>query len=585
MVRRTLLAALGALLLAPASAAVAYIDAAYRFEDTLAPHYGALPAFAAIGSGSYEYAYGWNQEPGLRGYRFPDGGGLSLDTSDHASPDDYTLSLEFRLDDTGGDVRLIDWSGGTSDDGVYLRGDEVIVRRGAQEWAAAALWYPEAEVVHLSVFRDGAEDRFGINGLYGGDGTFTQIDDAGGDFVLGGELRLFADDGDEESGGLIDGLWLYEGARPWLAGVPSARWRVAPDDFSVSFPEAAGGGARHAMARPFFAIEEHDDAGRVWFSVDGVEPWWPASLAGGGLFQGHGLWAASWPEAAADLAHGSQHVLRVRVVDIHGFTGERTFPFTVDAVAPTGLALDALPATTSERHPTISGGVVVGAGDEEWVGVNVYGPSGDVVQEYGLEVVGGRFSAPTIESLDRGVHTIEVFHMDAAGNTQWDEAVVEIVDPPPGAEDDDPPPPSGPVGPPPRRPLPPRPFAPTPPPAGPADPISAGDVAASLSAAWADRLRAVRLRGLLRGARLPFTSPLAGDAAVSVYAGGRRRVLVARGRLSYDENDRATIALRPTAAARRALRGRRRATLTVRASFAPGDGPRAVVDRRVVVAR
>ncbi|WP_169449171.1 DUF1593 domain-containing protein [Patulibacter americanus] len=148
----------------------------------------------------------------------------------------------------------------------------------------------------------------------------------------------------------------------------------------------------------------------------------------------------------------------------------------------------------------------------------------------------------------------------------------------------------GPTPPPVPNPQPPVP-GPGPKPVTPAKPSYGRTVAAlraqrNAAAATLRRLGLGRLLG--RGARRTVTVDQAGTYTEQVLLRVRRNgkpvrtVVVARGTRRFAAAGRATITLKPTAAGRRALRGQRRATLTVRVTFRRASGGKALVTSRTV---
>jgi hypothetical protein len=106
-----------------AAARAATLKAEYRFRDDLASDVAGAPELVKIGQGS---RFGFARVNGLGRQQvlsFPKGDGLSLAASGLVDPHDNSVVMVFRLGTTTGYRRILDFSGGTSDVGLYnLRG-------------------------------------------------------------------------------------------------------------------------------------------------------------------------------------------------------------------------------------------------------------------------------------------------------------------------------------------------------------------------------------------------------------------------------------------------------------------------------
>jgi hypothetical protein len=144
---------------------------------------------------------------------FPRGGGLSLNTSGLVDSDSHSVAMLFRLDDVNGYRRILDFSGGTADAGLYVRDGRVIL-------------YPNGGPVAGPVIGD-AYVRLVLTQAPAPNGrrrTIVYVDGApvadrrtlSAFSLTSGVLRFFQDNTsgpatDEESGGAVACIQVYEG--------------------------------------------------------------------------------------------------------------------------------------------------------------------------------------------------------------------------------------------------------------------------------------------------------------------------------------------------------------------------------------
>jgi hypothetical protein len=100
-------------------AGAATLKAEYRFQGDLASEVAGAPELTNIGEGNH---FAFERVDGL-GRRqvlsFPEGNGLSLSTAGLVDPTNHSVVVVFRLADTSGYRRILDFAGGISDTGLY----------------------------------------------------------------------------------------------------------------------------------------------------------------------------------------------------------------------------------------------------------------------------------------------------------------------------------------------------------------------------------------------------------------------------------------------------------------------------------
>jgi hypothetical protein len=100
-------------------AGAATLRAEYRFQGGLASEIAGAPELANVGQGN---RFAVERVDGLGRHQvlsFPEGNGLSLATAGLVDPTDNSVVVVFRLADTVGYRRILDFAGGTSDTGLY----------------------------------------------------------------------------------------------------------------------------------------------------------------------------------------------------------------------------------------------------------------------------------------------------------------------------------------------------------------------------------------------------------------------------------------------------------------------------------
>lgn len=197
------------------TAGAATLKAEYQLQGSRASAVAGAPALADLGPGNQfvtESVGGVTRQV----LAFPSGGGMSLVTDGLVDPMSFSVVMVFRLTQVSEYRRLLDFSDGTSDHGLYVLDGRVVLYGGG------GLYLPVEPV---------AADTYVQVALIGGsfdDGTqWTEVD-LNGDpaiytegpvqFTLGtGVLRFFKDNvsggpGGEESAGALSCALIYEDA-------------------------------------------------------------------------------------------------------------------------------------------------------------------------------------------------------------------------------------------------------------------------------------------------------------------------------------------------------------------------------------
>ncbi len=145
---------------------------------------------------------------------FPKGSGLSLPTQGLVDPRSHSVAMLFRLAETEGYRRILDFSGGTSDDGLYnLNGNAVLYGLGAASRGAVfSESYAQVTLTNSVASSGKPKTSVYVNG------TLVAGSKMGEGFNLeSGVLRFFKDNVSgpamgEESAGAVACILVYDGA-------------------------------------------------------------------------------------------------------------------------------------------------------------------------------------------------------------------------------------------------------------------------------------------------------------------------------------------------------------------------------------
>jgi hypothetical protein len=181
----------------------------YQFQLNLNSSVGSPPALQDIGVGNF-YATDSVDGCSRTVRQFPLHNGLHLQPTSGVIPTNiYTIVMLFRLDQTNGYRRLIDFKAGTVENGVYVR-DGRLNFYGIVEAPTPSI--PAGTYVQVVLTRDGTNVVGYVNGVQ----RFSFVD-SGNNGVLSSanDLRFFKDNGSaEESGGAVARIRLYAAAMP-----------------------------------------------------------------------------------------------------------------------------------------------------------------------------------------------------------------------------------------------------------------------------------------------------------------------------------------------------------------------------------
>jgi hypothetical protein len=194
----------------PGSSASEAETAEYRFQGTLASSSGEAPVLRPLLIPTARFRVETVAGARRTVLRFPRGRGLELaPTPDVIDGEAYTIEMVFRLDRLNGYRKIVDFSDGSQDCGLY-------VLDGRLQYYATAEGRPGrivlGEYVHVVLTRE-ATSR--VVGYVDGEPQFAFLDtQAIASFGQGGTIRFFVDDaitgGREASGGIAALIRLYE---------------------------------------------------------------------------------------------------------------------------------------------------------------------------------------------------------------------------------------------------------------------------------------------------------------------------------------------------------------------------------------
>jgi hypothetical protein len=223
------------------SAGAATLRAEYRFQGNLASEVGGAPELVNLGQGN---RFAFERVDGLGRHQvltFPRGNGLSLATAGLVDPANNSVVVVFRLAETSGYRRILDFSGGTSDNGLYNLNGGVVLYGGDGASRSIVLDDSYAQIALTNAAAPGGAEQATayVNGVEVAAATISQ------DFGLGsGVLRLFQDNTSgpgkgEESAGAVSCVLLYDG----VLTADEAR-QVAGDPTLCPAPRSAPGRAK-----------------------------------------------------------------------------------------------------------------------------------------------------------------------------------------------------------------------------------------------------------------------------------------------------------------------------------------------------
>ena len=194
-------------------AGAATLRAVYRFQGDLASEIASAPDLANIGQGNSFATERINGLGRRQVLRFPEGNGLSLNTTGLVNPTSNSVVVVFRLASTSGYRRILDFAGGVSDTGLYNLDGRVALygANSSSENVVLNNSYTEIALTNAAVAGGSEQVTAYLNGTEVAGGK------ASAGFDLGsGQLRFFRDNTigafpGEESSGAVSCVLVYDG--------------------------------------------------------------------------------------------------------------------------------------------------------------------------------------------------------------------------------------------------------------------------------------------------------------------------------------------------------------------------------------
>jgi hypothetical protein len=235
-------------------ASAASLRAEYRFQGDLASEVAGAPELVNIGRGN---RFAFERVDGLGRHQvlsFPEGNGLSLATAGLVDPTSNSVVVVFRLTDTSGYRRILDFAGGISDIGLYNLDGRVVLYGGDDHDANRNIVLGDSfvQIALTNAAAPGGSERATayVNGAEVDAATVSKGLDLGS-----GVLRFFRDNTSgaftgEESSGAVSCILVYDGTL--TAGEVR---QVAGDPTLCPAPRPAPGRAKASVTGKPEAIE------------------------------------------------------------------------------------------------------------------------------------------------------------------------------------------------------------------------------------------------------------------------------------------------------------------------------------------
>lgn len=228
------------LLAGSADADAATLRAQYLLQGDLASQVAGAPELVDLGRGN---RFALERVGGLdrQVLTFPEGNGLSLATTGLVDPANHSVVIVFRLADTLGYRRILDFTGGISDDGLYNLNGKVVLYGGGAASQGSVLGDSFAQVALTNMAVQGGSEHSTayVNGVEVAAAAIPQGFD-----LRSGVLRFFQDNTSgpatgEEAGGAVSCILVYDGA----LGSSEVK-QVADDPTLCPAPKSAPGRPR-----------------------------------------------------------------------------------------------------------------------------------------------------------------------------------------------------------------------------------------------------------------------------------------------------------------------------------------------------
>jgi hypothetical protein len=189
------------------SAGAATLKAEYLLQSDRASEIAALK-LSDLGTGNRFAidAVGGFARPVLT---FQRGSGLALPTAGLVDPRNHSVALVFRLTDVSGYRRIVDFTNGASDNGLYdLNGNLVLYVNGNVASSQHAVFGDDYVRLILTnaATPGGSQTTAYVNGI-----AVAAAPTSHGFDLRSGRLRFFKDDGSEESAGAVACIMVFDG--------------------------------------------------------------------------------------------------------------------------------------------------------------------------------------------------------------------------------------------------------------------------------------------------------------------------------------------------------------------------------------
>ncbi|HYV14523.1 MAG TPA: LamG-like jellyroll fold domain-containing protein [Conexibacter sp.] len=205
-----------ALLGGSATAGAATLKASYQLHGSRASQLAGAPDLVDVGPGNH-FATETVDGVARQVLAFPQGGGVSVRTAGLVDPTSHSVVMVFRLADVSGFRRLLDFSDGASDDGLYDASGTTVFYAGDYVARSTGAVFEDSAYVQVTLTSEAtlAGSQWTVvyvNGTPVAAATTTQ------GFGLGsGVLRLFKDNVSgsgrgEQSAGALACVLVYDGA-------------------------------------------------------------------------------------------------------------------------------------------------------------------------------------------------------------------------------------------------------------------------------------------------------------------------------------------------------------------------------------
>lgn len=201
------------------SAGAATLKASYQLQGDRVSEVSGAPELFDLGTGN-SFAFETVEGIGRQVLVFPKGNGLSLATTGLVDPRSHSVAMLFRLVDLSGFRRIFDFSGSTSDNGLYNLNGKVVLygssgvlygSSGVSQGAVFDHSYAQLVLTNAAASGGSQETTVYVNGT-----AVAAAMTANGFNLSSGVLQFFKDNtsgpaGGEESAGAVACIQVYDG--------------------------------------------------------------------------------------------------------------------------------------------------------------------------------------------------------------------------------------------------------------------------------------------------------------------------------------------------------------------------------------